>query len=427
MPEVRAKDVRPGSVIELPQSKTQVIVMGSRLVEYSKEVEIQPASFHKEQFVVSPVKRFGIDIPIKVVEAKNTLDEINKVIKAKSIYLPYRGYISGADPEIFVIDSSGEVLPAWCFLPAKEKVDKNAATPCFWDGFQAEFAPWAKGCLEEFGDEIREGLVRVLRSARQLNPSAKLTLSNTVKLSDALLKQATDDQIRFRCSSSYNVYHDAGCPPPDPRSYPYRFAGGHIHIGHGCKLPGVVISEVIKGLDAILGVIGVSMSAGIDSPERRTMYGRAGEFRLPPHGIEYRVLSNFWLSHPCIYHLVFELMRLTCRMAITGVYQICWDAKEEQTREVINNNDINGARKILETNKHVILCMINNVWGTGKISDMAVRTIFNGIEAAVKDPLDIEDNWDLGGKRWKRMGKQPGGSCASQVQSALCPAQSVKG
>jgi hypothetical protein len=50
--------------------------------------------------------------------------------------------------------------------------------------------------------------------------------------------------------------------------------------------------------------------------ERRQIYGRAGEYRLPDHGLEYRTLSNFWLRAYPLFSLVMGLSRL----AVSVVY-----------------------------------------------------------------------------------------------------------
>jgi hypothetical protein len=49
----------------------------------------------------------------------------------------------------------------------------------------------------------------------------------------------------------------------------------------------------VKQLDWYLG--GWSLKHDSD-PTRRTLYGRAGACRLKSYGVEYRVLSNFWMT-----------------------------------------------------------------------------------------------------------------------------------
>lgn len=70
---------------------------------------------------------------------------------------------------------------------------------------------------------------------------------------------------------------------------------GHIHLGAPELKNQQLVEDVVKVLDLFLGLPSVL----IDSErERRKLYGRAGCFRFGKSytGLEYRVLSNFWLQ-----------------------------------------------------------------------------------------------------------------------------------
>lgn len=434
------KELEPGAVILLP-SKKPAMFMGA---EYPRESKDKIYSFIREwvnghwvmlaEAPTAPTVQYTL-APEKM--ANEFLAEIKKA-SARILAIPKISLTSGTDPEIFVLDSKGDVIPAWEFLPTKTEAMSNALPqvpigneamiPCFWDGYQAEICPNGKICLETLHDQIRLGLQTVQYHARKFDPKAKLSIQNTVELSQTLVEDATDDQIRFRCTPSYNVYREHDDPTPDPRKYRFRFAGGHLHIGLPRRVTAPIYAEIVRALDGVLGVAGVSLAAGIDSPERRKMYGKCGEFRLPKHGIEYRVLSNFWLSHPAISHLVFELMRLTVQFAISGLYRTCWETEQAKTREIVNTNDIEGARAIIKANKHIYGALLNSIWGNSPVTSMALRTIENGIGVVISDPLDIENNWDLTeGKTWKPYGRHQGGSWASQamLKSSAAPRVAV--
>src|SRR5262249_21635736 len=154
------------------------------------------------------------------------------------------------------------------------------------------------------------------------------------------LMTADAKYVNFGCSPSINIYDDAPMGVADPRSYIYRFAGGHLHNGLG-RLSDRTARRITVALDGILGVATVGMAEGIDNPIRRTVYGRAGEIRLPAHGIEYRVLSNFWLCHPAISMLVCEIFRLAIMMGMTDLYNQMWRADQNEVRRVINECDVN--------------------------------------------------------------------------------------
>jgi len=73
---------------------------------------------------------------------------------------------------------------------------------------------------------------------------------------------------------------------------------------------------------------------------RRKNYGRAGEYRPKPYGLEYRVPSNFWLKHYVLWSLASGLMRNTImhyRLKQTKNLLKRFDMKD--IRNAINNND----------------------------------------------------------------------------------------
>lgn len=439
------KDIAPGSVIEVPREyrrkEGEVAVLLGLNYQDKKKIEADFIREVNDEFVTTSMPAQDADTQLALSDDRTISQAVMNAFVTHKLLLPELGMSMGCDPEVFVEHEDGSIFPAWEFMPSEEaalraakswdtqefdysppieyykthpvvfqgkvwrSVDHNAEPrkiPAYWDGAQAEFAPWAKNCLETLHCGTQVGLKTVLEAARTKDPKARLTLRNVVELAPEVLKNTPNEFIQFRCSQSFNVYGDCGDGVPDARLYKYRCSGGHIHIGCTRKFTAVGIEQIVRGLDAVLGVIGVSLAAGIDNPERRHTYGRAGEFRLPAHGIEYRVLSNFWLSHPAIAMLVFELARASVRLAKSGLFNLSWAAKEEETREVINNCDVDGARKILTRNHGVIQGMLRSLWTQvssepwrAKMREQALQTIMKGIGEVIERPFDIEGNWKL--------------------------------
>jgi hypothetical protein len=154
----------------------------------------------------------------------------------------------------------------------------------------------------------------------------------------------------------------------------------------------------------------VSLCASFDHPIRREFYGRAGEYRLPTHGLEYRVPSAADLCHPIITHLSWDLARIALHMGLENLTSL-WETSDEETIEVINNTDVSGARKILERNRGLLKALMLGAYGSDNgrayrtdavadikqldASEAALTTIMNGIEAIVTDPMDVVGNWKL--------------------------------
>ena len=456
--EVDSEHLRPGDVVaqDIDHKHPRIAMVQGVSASGDKDSEgrirsIFPLLRAIENPGVYAPGEFLRDKTWKLAGALSTRKAVNAIreeLTAGTLSIPERGITSGCDPEIFVTEKSGTLLPAQRFLPAEAEVKNQYGGYQFWDGYQAEFCPTAKNCLQQLHDEIYAGLMGVWRKAQKYHPGARLTLQNTMEIPEALAKTAPEEEIRFRCSPSMNVYDDPGEPLPDAREYRWRFAGGHLHAGFGSKkLTVPLIEELVRGLDGILAVAGVSLAEGIDTPERRKMYGRAGEFRLPVHGLEYRVLSNFWLSSPVISNLVFELFRQAIRFAASGMYRHCWEANQEEIREVINGCDVKRAREILDANKHILAYLFKQTFKNGRdvylgrgpdgfgpakqviytdaYWEKAVETVLHGVNVVVKDPTNVQGNWLIGENKWENLGGHVDTCWASLGCLQSKPAQSV--
>lgn len=379
--------------------------------------------------VLVSVAAKGVSLETKwaVYENPKLLEEIKNNIRTGALRVPETSVTSGSDPEIFVVGGDGAVIPSWKFLKEKKLALRSYAGVWepFWDGFQAEFCPGARECLQQHMDSMQAQLRSLLVLAKAHDPNARLSALNTVEIPVPVMQAASNEEVRFRCTPSLNVYRDEGEPTPDPRAYRFRFAGGHLHAGFGGRkytAPGV--REIVRALDGILGVAGVSLAASWDTPERRKMYGRAGEFRLPAHGIEYRVLSNFWLRHPALAHLTFELFRGAIKFAEAGLYTVAWEGPgDDEIRDIINGCDVTRSRRILAQNTGCLEAILRERLYPGrqyvteermgpKVLTSAIEAILNGAESVIKDPEDMEKNWYLKGG-WGYLCSAKGASWAS--------------
>lgn len=76
---------------------------------------------------------------------------------------------------------------------------------------------------------------------------------------------------------------------------------GHIHIGYDESSFDKSIN-IIRALDLFLGVPSIILDT---DTLRRELYGKSGAFRIKNYGVEYRVLSNFWIQSQEIINLIF--------------------------------------------------------------------------------------------------------------------------
>lgn len=91
----------------------------------------------------------------------------------------------------------------------------------------------------------------------------------------------------FGCEPDFNAWTGKENLKPKPPIKNMRSAGGHVHVE--TNLDKV---KVIQAMDLFLGVPSILMDKG---EERRKLYGGPGAYRPKSYGVEYRVLSNFWI------------------------------------------------------------------------------------------------------------------------------------
>ncbi len=324
---------------------------------------------------------------------------------------PLSRYI-GADPEFFVENEFGDIIPAFIFLPSKKHPLKEAnnsgntaANTAYWDGFQAEFTTPAETCLAWQVDHLRHGLKMILDAAKKKDASARLSTRTLIELPKDVLANTAPEHIEFGCSPSLNIYGLKSNLDAGGRAIPFRSSGGHIHFGFG-KQSESSVQKIVKGLDAILGVCSVSMFAEFDNPIRRNYYGLPGEYRLPPHGLEYRVLSNAWLFHPVLAHLTVDLARQVTNFSLSNLFKL-WKGEEQETIDVIALGDVKKAREIMERNSSLLKSIISSIYASGS-AQTAYDLMLNGISSGIAEPSNLVKNWHLAkNANWENHSSSP--------------------
>lgn len=411
--EVLVEEIAPGSVVLVDDAVATKrvtsyypdmgvrgvgVFMGvdhlSKLATYPSQV---PIAMEKENFSNAYINVVKGDT-LKVVGGEDKLLIIGKAMRAfQDGKFELKGFAdlhTGSDPEFFVADAGGKLIPAWEFLPTKAE-----DTGVFWDGFQAEITPKARRCLVEHGNYIQGGIRTVMELARKKFPGAKIVNYSTVPVDLAVLARAEEKYVAFGCKPSINVYGEQEPHRDDPRLVPMRWAGGHLHAGVSNLFP-ASINPIVYALDAVLGVAAVGMAQKLDDPIRRQYYGRAGEIRLPKHGLEYRVLSNFWLTHPAITHVVQELFRASFKFGLSGWHQYIWKTPQDEVRRIINEGDVKAAVTSIKRNKECLKGLFAQMNFTcaqedksGMCFKYAMKAIEHGIESVVPS-MDVAGNWN---------------------------------
>lgn len=211
----------------------------------------------------------------------------------------FEGFKVGADPELFVANEEGVFVCPEEFLPGtKEEPYVVPGGAVQVDGFAAEFNINPSESFEEFDNNIEE----VLGGLRSFLPSGyTLHALPSMEFSKEVYDRTSDFAKQLGCSPDFNAWTGQPNPPPNVDRTPYlRTAAGHLHIGWTQEATPDDIQHIsncrdlVKQLDWYLG--GWSISQDSD-PIRRNLYGKAGACRYKPYGVEYRVLSNFWVMN----------------------------------------------------------------------------------------------------------------------------------
>ncbi len=249
----------------------------------------------------------------------------------------------GSDPEFFFM-KGGKVLSSELVLPKDGMVSIGGNITI--DGVQAEINPITETCRELHANQIARCLAKVKST---LPKGVSVSFDPLVPIELPVLAKLSEKAQHFGCTTSYNVYdNDNKMSIADSSKYPFRPAGGHIHLGGNqyadYKKLYTNLKTLIPMLDILVGNTCVLIDRHEGNKERRKCYGRAGEFRTPSHGVEYRTLSNFWLKSYPLMSFVFAL----ARMAMDTIHFST--KKDNFAKEIMDAVDIKDIRKAINNN-----------------------------------------------------------------------------
>lgn len=330
----------------------------------------------------------------------------------------------GSDPEFFfarkrlAAGKIGTIIGAEKVLPKGGIVVSGGKVII--DGVQAELNPRADTCRQRDANAIAD----LFQAIKQRIGKQRITInwSPTVKITTRELKSLSKESRMFGCDPSYNAYGES-IEKPNPEEYKFRSAGGHIHIGKNDSYINdllIIKGEYIKTVK-ILDIIAANTCVLIDRDpgniERRKVYGRAGEYRKPPHGLEYRVLSNFWLKNYRMMSFAFGLVRMAMGIASDPeMAEMTLKAvNEDDIRNAINNNDYDLAKSNFDKVKHIFEMGQNGQTLTAKTLpafDYFIK--MGGLKCFKADPLK---HWTSPG--WSALHAQGWENYLSNIQYAL--------
>jgi len=270
------------------------------------------------------------------------------------------GLTFGCDPEFF-FSKDGNVVSSDTALPKDGLVGHRSCIVI--DGVQAELNPPASFCRQILGSNIASSF-RLLENHIK-KQKLEIDFKQTIELTDKDMRNLSEKAKKFGCAPSKNTYNKRSRITVNPEIYKYRSAGGHIHIGHNGSLPVIAAlrtpTHIVQMLDLIVGNTCVLIDRDPSNRQRRKVYGKAGEYRLPQYGIEYRTLSNFWLKSYQLMSLVMGLSRVAVLIASQKRdKELLKLVDMKEVRTAINQNDFKLALKNYKKIEKTLYTMIPN-------------------------------------------------------------------
>jgi hypothetical protein len=125
------------------------------------------------------------------------------------------------------------------------------------------------------------------------------------------------------CNSALDVFRREEIRPiPGSEMKNLRTCGGHLHFSStGEILKDFANTEkFIKILNLIVATSLNVVDNDETSPERKELYGTAGEFRVTEYGCEMRTPSNYWLGNKELTELVYDLCQFSFEVLQNGQF-----------------------------------------------------------------------------------------------------------
>lgn len=245
----------------------------------------------------------------------------------------------GSDPEFFLTDTEGNVLPSQERIPGtKEHPEKVNYGMIHRDNVAVEI----NTIPAESSDEFIQNTTNLIQEVRALIEPSGLDILIQPGAEFDELDILHPEALTFGCEGDLDAWFMEEPTAPDPFSVGnYRSAGGHIHLGFPEEDNEFRLS-VAKTLDALVGMPSVLLDS---DQKRRKLYGQGGRVRIKPYGVEYRVPSNFWLQSEQYMAWVFEQARIAYENPLLINDLIRTEESAWTLRQTINSSDVSQAQK----------------------------------------------------------------------------------
>lgn len=249
----------------------------------------------------------------------------------------------GSDPELFIInEKTRKVVSSIGIIPGKKGdpwvgEDMPNGFGLETDNIVAEFnIPPVKDAVS-FINNIEYMKQYIDKFVKNIDPKLGILCAASRVVSKKELE--SPEAQMFGCDVDFNAYTEEANPKPEGNKTNIRSCGFHIHIGYrNNNIDSSLL--LVKYLDAYIGIPSVLKDS---DTRRRSLYGKAGCFRLTPYGVEYRVLSSAMMKDVETLQFVWDQL-MKAIIAYNSGYSIPPSAL---TIDAINNSNIQLAKKLV--------------------------------------------------------------------------------
>lgn len=271
----------------------------------------------------------------------------------------------GCDPELFLENEKGQIVGSERIVPVggagrhldEGKVYGSLGGHIVRDGVQIELNPTPNTCRAILSNTLQASFRTLNGQLKKAGGNYKASFASVVTVQKKELDALSEASRVLGCAPSKNLYDKDATVKINHTTLRKRSAGGHIHIGVEGRMRTSIQKDpdrFAKIMDVLVGNTCVMVDRDPLARARRRVYGRAGEYRVPIHGFEYRTLSNFWLRSYPLMSMVMGLTRIAVSVHGTTIDgsgysndKYKWDA-EASLLENINFKKIQKAINLNE-------------------------------------------------------------------------------
>jgi hypothetical protein len=250
----------------------------------------------------------------------------------------------GTDPEFMLHDGRKHKSAVGIVPGSKKQRHEIDGHSYYYDNVLAECAVPPASSKEEAIAIIRKSLQQfadLVKPHKLLAQAAQTYEDSELKTQEAL-KAGCDPEI---CAYSLDTIDPPNCDFKNGAFWMrgnLRTAGGHIHLGCPLAQQGNRMKiSITRMMDLFLGTASIFIDHDPTSSTRKRLYGKAGRYRKPPHGVEYRSLGNFWLTSPKLVSLVYDICDFTLTFVEIDNHLDMWFIDDEKLSDPDAWNDPN--------------------------------------------------------------------------------------